>query len=113
MPNSEPLSGLVLASSSPRRQEMFTRLFGAQGFRVAVPDFDESCVPLRANTRTYVREVSRAKCGALLRQEPEGDYLVVAADTVVTLDGRILGKPADGEDACGCCEAFPDVGTAY
>lgn len=99
MRSSEPFSGLVLASASPRRQEMFARIFGEQGFRVAVPDFDESSIPVSGNAREYVRAVSQAKCRALLQEQPDGNYLAVAADTIVTCGGGILGKPAGVDGA--------------
>src|SRR5450756_1312542 len=99
MQSSEPLSGLVLASASPQRREMFARLFGEQGFRIAVPAFDESSIPVGGNAREYVRIVSRAKCRALLQEQPDGNYLAVAADTIVTCGGKILGKPSGVDEA--------------
>ncbi len=99
MPSSEPIAGLILASGSPRRREAFERLFGRDGFRVILPDFDETVVPFHRNPATYVETVSQEKCRAFLESCPGADCFVVTADTIVTCGGRILGKPEDAEDA--------------
>ena len=81
---------LTLASSSPRRRE----LLGGLGFTLEVcpAHADESVHPGEAPA-AYVRRVAQAKARAV-----DGE-LVLAADTTVAVDGRILGKPADGADA--------------
>jgi septum formation protein len=81
---------LTLASGSPRRRE----LLGGLGFTLEVrpADADETVHPGEAPS-SYVRRVALAKARAV-----DGD-LVLAADTTVAVDGRILGKPADAADA--------------
>ncbi|MBM3775755.1 MAG: septum formation inhibitor Maf [Acidobacteria bacterium] len=81
---------LVLASESPRRAEILERAgirFLARPARV-----DET--PLAGEkAEDYVRRVAEAKCIAV-----DGE-VVLAADTVVVIDGKILGKPRDAADA--------------
>lgn len=80
---------LILASQSPRRKELLG-LFHIP-FTVRVADIDETMDPAKKPADEVAR-VSKAKAFAIPRQE--GD-VVIAADTIVVLDGQILGKPAD------------------
>jgi septum formation protein len=97
---------LFLASSSPRRLDLL-RSIGLEP-EVVSPDVDES--PLDGETpRAHVARLAAAKLQAVVgrRDQPEGwarwappaDGTVIAADTTVDLDGRILGKPVDTDDA--------------
>lgn len=83
---------LVLASSSPRRSEVLSRL-GLQ-FDTVAPDVDESRFPDEAAAQ-YVERVARAKAQVVAGPE----ILVVAADTAVVVEGRVLGKPGHPEEA--------------
>ena len=85
---------IILASQSPRRKELLG-LFRIP-FTVRVADIDETMDPGNAPFDEVAR-VSRKKAEAIAR-EP-GD-LVIAADTIVVCDGKILGKPTSKEDAC-------------
>lgn len=85
---------ILLASNSPRRRE----LLGAMGvgrYEVVSPGVDEH-IEGNPTPDQLVCKLSARKAGAV-RALP--DDLVIAADTVVELDGEILGKPRDGEDA--------------
>ena len=85
---------LVLASASPRRQELL-RSAGI-AFSVQVANVDET--PLASETaRECAERLAREKALAVWRTRPED--LVLGADTVVVVDGANLGKPADAEDA--------------
>lgn len=84
---------LILASASPRRQELL-KLFGVP-FAVRVADIDETMDPDRAPF-DEVGRVSRAKALAVPR---ESDDVVIAADTIVVCEGRVLGKPHSEEEA--------------
>ena len=84
---------LVLASASPRRQELL-KLFGIP-FTVRVADIDETMDPGLAPYYEVAR-VSRAKAMAVPR---ESDDVVIAADTIVVCEGKVLGKPRDAADA--------------
>ena len=79
---------LVLASSSPRRSALLGRL--GIDLRVVAPEVDETPLPLE-HPEAHARRVARAKAEATAASEP--GLPVLAADTVVTVDGRILGKP--------------------
>ena len=84
---------LILASASPRRQELL-KLFGIP-FTVRVADIDETMDP-QLPPYDEVARVSWAKAMAVPRKN--GD-VVIAADTIVVCAGKVLGKPRDEEDA--------------
>ncbi|MDX9981343.1 MAG: Maf family protein [Lentisphaeria bacterium] len=85
---------LILASASPRRLDLLRRA----GVTVAVfpVDVDESPFPGEP-PGAHVERLALAKAAAAKRRWPEST--VLGADTVVVLDGRIFGKPADLEAA--------------
>jgi septum formation protein len=82
---------LVLASASPRRRELLAGL--GLHFTVVPADLDESPLPGELPA-ACVRRLAAAKAGAYA-----GAALVLAADTVVVLDGTMLAKPRDAADA--------------
>jgi septum formation protein len=93
----------VLASGSPRRRELLGQL--GLSFVVMSPDVDET--PLgHEDPRRYVARLAAAKAGAVARRADASGAAVLAADTTVELDGRILGKPADGADAARMLHAL-------
>ena len=85
---------LVLASRSPRR----ARLLREAGFEIDIvpADIDESRLA-GEEPRRYVLRVAAAKAAAVA--STAGDRVVVAADTVVLIDGLVLGKPVDRREA--------------
>lgn len=85
---------LVLASASPRRAD----LLRAAGFAFEVDpvDIDERVAP-GESPAAHVLRLARAKAAAAAVRHP--DAVVLGSDTVVVVDGEILGKPADAEDA--------------
>jgi septum formation protein len=93
-----PLKQIVLASASPRRLELLQGL-GLEVI-VAPSDYGEPAVPGLAPADLAALH-AREKLAAALRHVPAGaaKVPVVAADTVVDLDGRPLGKPRDGAEA--------------
>jgi septum formation protein len=90
---------LVLASASPRRQELLRN--GGIAFTVQPADIDET--PLAGEAPRHCAErLAREKALAVWRQRRQGSHendIVLGADTVVVIDGAILGKPADAADA--------------
>ena len=84
---------LILASGSPRRRELLG-LFHIP-FAVCAADIDETMDPQKAPFDEVAR-VSRAKAFAVHR---EADDVVIAADTIVVAEGKILGKPKTEQDA--------------
>jgi septum formation protein len=86
---------LVLASASPRRLELLARI-GVVPDCVLPVDLDET--PLKAELpRQLAARLARAKAEAAQAQAP--DAIVLAADTVVGVGRRMLGKPADEAEA--------------
>lgn len=85
---------IVLASSSPRRREILAAL--GLAFEARAADVDES---LRDGESAFdaAERLAREKAAAVAAGAP--DALVVAADTLVVLDGEALGKPKDRSDA--------------
>ncbi len=84
---------LILASASPRRQELL-KLFGIP-FAVKIADIDET-MDENGDPRQEVAAVSRRKAEAICAAP---DDVIIAADTVVVCNGRILGKPVSEEHA--------------
>jgi len=85
---------LVLASASPRRQELLRNV--GISFVVQVADVDETPLP-GEGARDCAERLAREKALKVWRARPQD--VVLGADTVVVVDGTILGKPADGDDA--------------
>lgn len=86
---------LLLASSSPRRLDLL-RALGLEP-EVRPADVDESILP-GEDAHDAAERLARAKASAVAPSAPAG-AVVLAADTIVVLDGRALGKPRDDEDA--------------
>ena len=86
---------IILASQSPRRKELLERM-GLSGFAIIPARGEERCPP-GCTPAELVEELSRRKCAEIAASHP--DALVIAADTVVAIDGRILGKPHSREQA--------------
>ena len=87
---------VVLASNSPRRKELLTGL-GIDYEVKTLPDIDESFPRglSEVETATYI---ARAKAD-VYRNIMQSDELIITADTIVWLDGEVMGKPVDEEDA--------------
>ncbi len=85
---------LILASASPRRQQFLTDL--GLNFTCLPADIDETPNPGETPTAFALR-MAQAKAEAIARQYPHA--YVIGSDTVVTVDNRILGKPADAAHA--------------
>lgn len=99
---------LILASASPRRQELLARL--GLPFEVRPSGLEEALAP-GVPAASVVTALARAKAREIadhLRAAGGGPALVLGADTVVVLDGRALGKPASRNDARGMLRALRD-----
>ncbi len=86
---------LILASGSPRRIEMMSRI--TEDFKVFVPDIDETPF-IGENPKDMVLRLALEKASAVYKKQKEISS-VLAADTIVVIDGHILGKPETPEDA--------------
>ena len=105
---------IILASASPRRREILSQ--AGIDFQVIVSHADENVSEM--DPGLLVEELARRKGRAVAEKlaKPEGakpgskmmgskeisdsEYLVIGADTIVALDGKILGKPEDRDKAC-------------
>lgn len=87
----------MLASASPRRRELLAQLGIA--CRICPVDIDEAWRQ-KETAQGYVSRLARDKAVAAWNRLPADEHLpVLGADTCVTLDGRIYGKPANEEEA--------------
>jgi septum formation protein len=84
----------VLASGSPRRRDLLRQL--DLDFTVDPADLDETELPDEPPA-LYVERLARAKAAAVAKRHP--GVIVLAADTTVSIDGAILGKPRDDAEA--------------
>ena len=89
---SMPNGPLILASGSPRRRELLAKM--GYTFEICTPDVDEH---VGGHARDIVRTLAERKAAAAAARYARG--VVIASDTLVSLDGRPLGKPADAADA--------------
>lgn len=100
------LRSLVLASASPRRAELLTQI-GVE-FIVRPADLDETALADEQPEALVTRlAADKAKAAAVSHTDSEGSVLL-ASDTVVVLDNKALGKPADFADAAAMLGALSD-----
>ena len=88
---------IILASQSPRRRQLLVQT-GLTDFEILVPQADES-YDSTASPEEIVSSISRRKGEAAQALVGEPEALIIAADTMVFLDGLRLGKPKDEADA--------------
>lgn len=96
---------IILASSSPRRQEIL-KLLGIP-YQVIMPSIDETLVP-SVEIEDIPEFLAREKVSAVARSLPAAREIqwVLGADTIVTLDGKIYGKPKDQDEAASFLKAL-------
>ena len=85
---------IILASASPRRKELLT--LAGVNFTVEVADADETLED-GVTPDEAVKQLAEIKARAVFEQH--ADSIVIGADTVVAVDGKILGKPKNYEEA--------------
>lgn len=93
---------IILASQSPRRRELLERM-GLSQFDIIPAQGEERADPALAPAQ-LVEELSRQKAEEIAQIHP--DALIIAADTVVSVDGRVLGKPHSRQEAVDMLTAF-------
>ena len=85
---------IVLASTSPRRRELLT-LLGLE-FRIIPPTCEETLTP-HLSPSEQTRHLARDKAQSVVDQHPED--LIIGSDTVIEIEGKLLGKPENMEEA--------------
>ena len=90
------MANLVLASASPRRRELLAQ--AGFSFTVRPAHIPEDPFP-NEDPIAYVTRLAREKAEAVFRELDDPTAIVLGADTTVTVDKTILGKPADAADA--------------
>ena len=85
---------IILASKSPRRKQLLSMM--GLDFTVQTADIDETMDPSQSPSHE-VAAVSARKAEKIAQEHPQD--IIVSADTIVVIDGKILGKPKDEEDA--------------
>ena len=86
----------ILASASPRRKELLTKI--VRDFEVVISNFDEDSVEFNGDIEEYVKTLARGKAQSVAEQANK-DSIIIAADTIVVIDGKVLGKPNNEDDA--------------
>ncbi len=89
------MQNLILASASPRRREILQNM--GLTFTIQSPNVDEEAIPAD-HPRTLAIRLAYAKAHEVLAAAPP-DSVVLAADTVVAMDGILYAKPANAEEA--------------
>ena len=97
------MARIILASSSPRRKELLEQV--GLKFEIFSPDIDES-VHVGESADHYVQRLAEQKAQAILAQFP--DAIVIAADTSLVLDHKIIGKPESKQHAFEIWTALSD-----
>lgn len=88
------MANIILASSSPRRQELLQQL--GLDFQIFSPEVDET-VLAGETVEHYVERLARNKAKVVLTRYPES--IVIAADTSLSFAGKIIGKPESKQHA--------------
>ncbi|MBR5507150.1 MAG: septum formation protein Maf, partial [Clostridia bacterium] len=90
----------ILASASPRRRELLEQI--GMKFDILISDADEDGIDKSLPPELYVQELAILKANSAaqsLRNQNEKKGIVISADTVVSCDGKILGKPHNEAEA--------------
>ena len=87
---------VILASKSPRRVEILEKI--VKEFEVVQSNFDENTIDFKGKIEKYFKDLSKNKAIEVSKRLTEPS-IVIAADTVVFQDGKVLEKPKNEEDA--------------
>lgn len=90
------MKNIILASASPRRQELLKLI--TEDF-IIEPAMGEEQAPTGASPAVIVKSLSNAKAREIRNRHKNENVIIIGADTIVTLDGVVLGKPKDKNDA--------------
>lgn len=101
------MENIILASSSPRRQEILKSM--GIPFQVVLPNVDESAFQVK-NASELPEVLAKAKVQAVARSMPPKQVIpwILGADTVVVMGGKVFGKPRDHQEAFEFLSALQD-----
>ena len=85
---------IILASASPRRAELLQQL--GVDFKIDSADIDETPL-MQESVLDYVKRMAQTK-NRYIREQHDSDMVVIGADTTVSIEGIIMGKPEDEAD---------------
>lgn len=94
------MNKIILASASPRRRELLTQI--GMEYEVIPAEGEEKLPAGKASPSEIVEILSEQKAGEVferLLKEKRRDFLVIGADTVVALEGKVMGKPGSRQEA--------------
>jgi len=86
---------IILASGSPRRRDLLEKL--GWNIKIIVPEIDENPLPDESPENLCIR-LSVEKAAKIAAMPDNKEFLIIAADTIVVIDGDVLGKPIDGHE---------------
>ena len=87
---------IILASASIRRAELLEKV--TNDFKIMVSNFEEDNIPFSGNCGDYVMALARGKAMDICSKVKKPSA-IIGSDTVVYINGKVLGKPKDREDA--------------
>ena len=87
---------IILASSSPRREDLLKKYIN--NFDIITPNIEEDVLPNETPLK-YVKRLSKEKALEVRRKVTIGNFVIIAADTIVELDNVIYNKPINIDDA--------------
>jgi len=87
---------IILASASSRRQELLNRL--TESFEIIISDFDEESIKFNGQCDSYVMSLAEGKALNVC-QGINDEAIIIGCDTIVSFNGKILGKPKDENEA--------------
>lgn len=87
----------ILASSSERRRELLKRIIN--DFEVIPSNFDEGKIIFNGDCASYVKELSEEKALNVANKVDNNNTIIIASDTVVYFNNKVLGKPQNEQDA--------------
>ena len=97
---------IILASRSPRREELLKKL--CSNFIVDASDAEE--IQIAQSPKVLAIQNAKSKAESIAKKYPAED-IVIGADTIVVLNGKIFGKPDGEEGAKKCCVNLPEKST--
>lgn len=101
---------ITLGSLSPRRKEILAANVGIKDFHILKSTFEEDISKDGISDLEYVTQTAHAKIPSILEQLEKGNNVLIAADTIVSCEGRVYEKPETAENQLAMLKAFRKAG---